>query len=574
MPGGQATTRASSQSQGREPGRTYLPIVRHEQVPAPHDAVRFLAQAGLGAAPDDITRVMRLGYDGWLAEQRAHPVSATRPYLDRVRTHIAANMRAAASTLPYFRYNDAEVAHSAPSINFSTAWMRNAIFGPDQLRQRMAWVWSQIAVVSFRYDSHLHYDGPLIADYYDTLARHALGNIEDLLFAVATHPAMAHFLSSLGNQRADPSINRFPDENFAREFLQLFTIGLWELHSNGEIRRDADLEPIHTFDNRDVEELARVFTGLWLEGVPLTQSTYSRDELLDRRVIAIEDRHDRGDKILFAGSEEEILIPGGLDTFTEIREVIRALVNHRNTAPYMCRNLIRFLVTSNPSLGYLQRVVEVFVNNGNGIRGDLFAVARAVLLDPEARDPAHTSDPRHGKLQEPMLRLTRLVRAFGAGRTTPELQFWAGFNAKLGDNESLGQWPLYAPSVFNFFSPVYSHLGLLHDHNLASPEFQLLNSVTSAATGNQFAAYIDGLLHERTAGDTPPFAFDFGAEIAIAANPVALADHIDLMLCNASMRPETRAGLIAGIARLRSAGDRVRFAVWFGAMCPEGAVLR
>jgi uncharacterized protein (DUF1800 family) len=571
---GSATRQSSPHKQERPPRRTFLPIVRHTQAPDARAAVRFLAQAGLGAAPEDIARVMQVGFEGWLAEQRAQPLSLTRPYLDRVRAHIAANMRTAASTLPYFRYNDAEVAHTAPSINFSTAWMRNAVFGTDQLRQRMAWVWSQIAVVSFRYDSHLHYDGPLIADYYDTLAHHALGNIEDLLFAVATHPAMAHFLSSLGNQRADVTINRFPDENFAREFLQLFTIGLWELHSNGEIRRDKDFEPIHTFGNREVEELARVFTGLWLEGVPLTQSTYTRDELLDRKVIAIEERHDRGDKILFAGSEEEIIIPGGLDTFTEIREAIRALVNHRNTAPYMCRNLIRFLVTSNPSLSYLQRVVEVFVNNGNGIRGDLFAVVRAILLDPEARDASYSIDPGYGKLQEPLLRLTRLVRAFRAGRATPELQFWAGFNAKLGDNESLGQWPMYAPSVFNFFSPVYSHLGLLHDQTLASPEFQLLNSITSAATGNQFAAYIDGLLHERTAGGTPPFAFDFGPELALAATPETLVEHINTLLCSGFMRAETRARMIEGIAALRSAEDRVKFAVWFGAMCPEGAILR
>ncbi len=565
--------------QSAGPNRAYLPIVERDSgspTPSPTpltltqaDAARFLAQAAFGAAPEDLAPLAQSGFAAWLTQQRALPISRVRPYLEQIRTDVFTN-NPPADTVPYHR---PVVNDFASTANLSTAWMRNIVFGPDQLRQRVAWSLSQIMVVSFNSVARLFQNGVVMADYYDTLAQHALGNFRDLLLAVSLHPAMAYFLSSLGNEKADPASNQYPDENYAREVMQLFTIGLWELGPDGEQKRDANNNPIPTYDNADVEELARVFTGLWFAGKtwPTDGANFPSQWLTEFALAMFEAQHDRGAKTIFHGKPWQRVLPAGVNGVQDITATIDALVAHPNTAPFISKALIKFLVTSNPSPAYVKRVADVFVDNGAGVRGDLFAVVKTILLDNDARNQAQLSNPRHGKLQEPLVRVARLVRAFHAGKTTPNLQFWG-----LAKPGALMQWPAFSPSVFNFFAPGYRHLGLLAQNGLTSPEFQILNSVSVATGSNMFAEFVDSLLHQRLAGGTPRFEFDFAPERALASNPNALADRLNLLLCNGLMGAGTRQRIVDGINGLPASDDeeRVRLAVWLTAVSPEAAILR
>jgi uncharacterized protein (DUF1800 family) len=548
---------------------TQQPLSQSATTISPAEAVRFLAQAGWGAAPDDIPALQQIGLGAWLDEQRAKPISRTRPYLDQIRADIEAN-DPPQGDVSYARAKEQDFTLAG---NFSTAWMRNIVHGADQLRQRIAWSLSQIMVVSFNSVNRLAQNGVAVADYYDTLATHALGSFRDLLLAVSLHPAMSYFLSSLGNEKPDPSNNQYPDENYAREVMQLFTVGLWELEPNGEQKRDAKGNPIATYDNRDVEAMARVFTGLWFEGRrwPKDTTKWPRQWLSDFRLAMYEAQHDTTVKTLFHGKPWQVILPAGQTGLRDIEAAIDALVNHPNTAPFIGKALIKFLVTSNPSPAYVQRVAAVFANNGSGVRGDLFAVVKAILLDDEARNPDAQRDPKHGKLQEPLLRLTRMVKAFRAGVGVADLQFWGRQPAV-----ALQQWPMFSPSVFNFFSPGYRHLGVLAKNGLTSPEFQLLNSVSFATTSNLFAEFIDTLLHKRKAGDAPEFKFNFTAERALAGTPSALADRLNLLLCNGQMSAQTRARVVDAINRvpLANAEGRVLLGVWLAAVSPEAAILK
>lgn len=562
---------------------TFFPTILKKALPPPPPippthkaAARFLAQATFGATDELIDEVVQLGYAAWLDQQRDQPISRTRPYMDQIRADLLQNNLPAAQ-LPYQR---AENPTRVQANNFSTAWMRNIVFGSDHLRQRVAWALSQILVVSFQSENLLAGAGAALADYYDTLATHALGNFRELLLAVSLHPIMAHYLSSLGNQQADSTINRYPDENYARELMQLFTIGLWELNPDGTPQLDAQHNPIPTYANQDVEELARVFTGLWFDGLRLPQEGrrgYRWEELMDLPLVMVADRHDQGAKVLFHGKPWETHLPANNGGQPDIAAALDTLVRHPNCAPFISRALIQFLVTSNPSPAYVQRVAEKFVDNGAGERGDLFAVVKTILLDDEARNLAMVTNPKHGKLQEPMVRLTRLVRAFDAGKTTPDLQFW--YAVTHGENSIRNvflQWPLASPSVFNFFSPHYRHLGVLGQNGLVSPEFQILNAVTVTTTNNQFANFIDTLLHKRLQGGTPEFAFDFRREYELAVHPSALVDRLDLLLCNGLMAENTRQIILDGIEQLPEGNPdaRIRLAVWLAAVSPDGAILR
>jgi uncharacterized protein (DUF1800 family) len=560
---------------------------------APRDAARFLAQAAWGAAPEDIPALQKTGYAAWLDAQRSAPISKTRPYLAEI--HAIAKTGAYGRDVPFLAPNDNGFAHAG---NVSTAWMRNIVHGKDQLRQRVAWCLSQIMVVSYNSTQRLLRNGEIVADYYDTLATHALGNFKDLLFAVSTHPAMAYYLSALGNDKPDPSANQLPDENYAREVMQLFTIGLWELNQDGTQKLDANKNPIATYDNRDVEELSRVFTGLWFADRRWPSDTgkpWPATWLTESPLGMFEEHHDRGQKTVFRGKPWQLTFPANRDGLAEFAAACAMLTNHPNTAPFIAKGLIKFMVTSNPSTAYVKRVADVFVNNGKGVRGDLFAVVKAILLDPDARDAAQVSNPKHGKLQEPMMRLARMVRAFNAGKDDLELEFWSNNLPR-----SLAQWPLFSPSVFNFFSPNYRHLGALAKNGLTSPEFQILNSVSSVTLANQFSQFIDDSLHRPRNGakkkvkpnkavrqknskqqpaTTQPgeeFTFDFSAERALAGKPEALTDRLNLLLCNELLDAPTRAAIINAVNALPASepDERTRLAVWLTAMSPAAAVLR
>ncbi|MBI3867300.1 MAG: DUF1800 domain-containing protein [Verrucomicrobia bacterium] len=459
-------------------------------------AARFLLQASFGPDtdspddPDDIPEnaqeVMALGYEGWIDQQFARAPGYIQPWVDWAFAHgnalgIYGNWK---ENSWWGRVMGSPLLRPDASTNTL----------PDPLRQRVAFALSEILVISDR-PEQLAVEQRGMANYYDLMVRHAFGNYRDLLRDVALHPAMGIYLSHLGNRKADPVKKIYPDENFAREVMQLFTIGLWELQPDGSRKLDSQGQGIPTYDNRDITEMARVFTGLSF-GNNATFSDYPRD--FTRAMKMWDAEHDCNAKRLLGGQPvpARVATPGntGAAGLADVDAALDVLFNHANVGPFIGRQLIQRLVVSNPSAGYVARVAEAFADNGSGVRGDLRAVVKAILLDPEARDPAMRIRPEWGKLREPVLRVVNLAHAFGASSK-------AGWYLLDQFNFDHLQDPMNAPSVFNFFLPSYSPSGELAQRGLVAPEFQIINA-SSAITGpNYFWKAITGDLHHYGSGN-------------------------------------------------------------------------
>ena len=411
------------------------------------DAAAFLRQVTFGPTRSDIDRVISQGYAGWIDQQTSQPASLQAPVL---------------RALPAAATQDDRV----------DVWFRHAVQGPDQLRLRVAFALSQILVVSER--SGLSQFPVALAVYYDMLAQNAFGNFRELMEQVALSPAMGVYLSHLGNQKPNVALNIRPDENFAREMLQLFTIGLVELNPDGTVRRDAQNQPVPTYDQAVIENFARIYTG-WMFGgsASFAQPSFNFDQPMQ----AFESFHDTGAKTLLRGTT----LPAGQTARADLEAALDNLFAHPNVAPFISKQLIQRLTVSNPSPAYVGRVAARFENNGSGVRGDLAAVVRAILLDTEARNPAADAP---GKLIEPLMRLTALWRAFD-GRA-------ASGRYRLNNADILlGQGPLRSPSVFNFYRPDYAPPGEMRAAGLLSPEMEIANEATVAYMANllAFAAF-------------------------------------------------------------------------------------
>lgn len=372
-------------------------------------AVRFLNQATFGADDAGIAAVRALGYAGWLDDQLGRPATRMMP-------ELLANP----GSDPTNPYTDS---------HFWNLWWKNAVTAPDQLRQRMAFALSEILVVSDV--GALNYNGRVLATYYDTLAENAFGNFRELLERVTLTSAMGRYLDMLGNQKGSIISGTHPNENYAREILQLFSIGLYRLWPDGTLVMDAAGNLVPTYDQKEILGFAAVFTG-WNYGqtnqgngrLPTQwypNSNYTNDMTL------VPNRHDLGAKRLL----DNVVLPPALGAQTnsaqvayddfgliELERAHDAIFAHPNVGPFVCRQLIQRLVTSHPSRDYLYRVVQVFNDNGAGVRGDLAAVLKAILLDYEARSPDSAAHPTFGKQREPVLRATAVARAFPA---PPEL---------------------------------------------------------------------------------------------------------------------------------------------------------
>jgi uncharacterized protein (DUF1800 family) len=483
-----------------------------DAAPTPAEASRFLAQATFGATADDVARVQRIGYEGWLAEQLATPASLQ---------------------LPYVRANPAEPDY-APNPRME-AWFLNSVTGPDQLRQRVAFALSQVFVVSDRTDA-LYFYPEALASFYDLLAVHAFGDFRALLEAVTLAPAMGVYLSMRGNQKADPARGLRPDENYAREILQLFSIGLWQLQEDGTFRRDADGARIPTYDQDAVRALARVFTGWNFAGCADDPNGFDYcggDFTLPMEPV--EDYHDRDGKRLLDG----VVLPAGLDARADLRRALDAIAAHPNVGPFIGRQLIQRLVTSNPSPAYVRRVARVFADNGRGARGDLGAVVRAILLDPEAREGHRTAPETFGKIREPILRLTQVWRAFGGRAANGRFQEWY-------PEYAYGQGPGRAPSVFNFYAPHFAPRGEVAARGLVAPELAITTTAQSINLANDLHArawyYVAGLVDPV---EPSYVVIDLAREAALAADPAALVDHLDALLMGGRMPAAMRAELVA-----------------------------
>ncbi len=392
----------------------------------------------MGTSLADLNAAAAESYDTWFAAQALVPVSLEFP------------------------------RSAGDDIYRRQAWYYNAVNGSDQLRQRMAFALSEILVVS-QYDFPAR-NGPALANYYDLIATNALGNYRTLLGAVSNSLVMGKYLTFMGNMIPNSGLGSHADENYAREIMQLFTIGLWQLNPDGTQQVNAQGAPIPTYSQTDVTNLANVFTG-W--GSKLGWNTWEEDYL--DPMVCYSQYHDTAAKTIVGG----VRVPAGGTCQSDLKIALDTLVDHPNAAPFISKQLIQRLVTSNPSPQYVGRVAAVFANDGNGVRGDLLAVAKAILTDTEA--VAVGAGAGSGKLREPVLKLTALWRAFSASQGNRQ------FAPPIAESgmELFGQTALESPTVFNFFTPTYQPPGPILAAGLVAPEFQITNESTIVTTADE-----------------------------------------------------------------------------------------
>ena len=408
------------------------------------EASRFLAQASMGATANDIARVQSIGYSAWLDEQFALP-----PTTSRWDWLVAAGF--GAST-----YRNTEAGFDA------AAW-RKLLNAPDTLRQRVTLALSELTVAAIDGLVGGGWRAFSAAAYLDLLEANAFGNYRTLLQQISTSAPMGEYLTYRGNVKFNAATGALPDENYAREVMQLFTIGLLKLELDGSpALSGGKTQETYTLD--DITGLARVFTG-W--DYDLAGGTTATPDFKRRPMIQIASRHELGAKT-FLG----ITIPAGTAGAASLTQALDGIFAHPNVAPFVGRQLIRRLVCSNPGAAYVARVATVFNDDGSGVKGNLKAVLKAILLDAEARDAAQLDDPDFGKLREPMLRFAAWARAFNASSASDA---WAiGNTSDLATR--LGQSPLRSPSVFNFFRPGYvPPNSSIAGASLVAPEFQITN---------------------------------------------------------------------------------------------------
>ena len=452
-------TVTSSSSADSEASKTIdgFPISNTDQL---KDASRFLAQCTFGADMATIKMTAAMGYEAWLDEQFQLPIIPLTPVMEQM-SNIEEDED---DDLVYFPFME-------------KAWMHNNLTAPDLLRHRLAFIWSQIMVINT--NSDLFEDvGHLSSTFYDMLAQNSFKNYRNLIGDVTYHPAMGLFLSHYNNPKADPANNIHPDENYAREIMQLFSIGLWQLDEYGNRKYDSNGQFIPTYSNADIKEFAQVFTGLGSGANDGVFGAFSDEELFDGDILSMkmyEDYHDNSTKQLLNGFE----IPANQTGDQDINQTLDHLSSHPNTAPFIAKSLIRFLTTSNPSGDYVQRVANTF----NPFDENNFqSVLKAVLLDPEARNCNSSQDYTFGKLREPFVRRMNYLKAFPMA--VNEMGHFGSDTKCIGT--ALGQSPFNAPSVFNFFLPEYSPQGPINQQYLVAPEFQILNSTNSIGLINDY----------------------------------------------------------------------------------------
>ena len=497
-------------------------------------AALFLMQSTFGPTQESIASVSELDRATWLDTQFTLPASLHLPLLST-------------------KYAEEEMY----SQHWVETWWDRVVYSEDQLRQRVAFALSQIFVVSTK-DDRLLVDPQGVANYYDVLVRNSFGNFRTLLEEVTLNPMMGMYLSMLGNERPDEERNIRPDENFAREVMQLFTIGLVELNLDGTVRQDAAGNAIPTYGQDEIEGFAHVFTGWHFAGKSHWWE-WHYDSLSP--MAAYEAFHDDNEKTLLNNT----ILPAGQSAQEDLEQALDNLFNHPNVGPFISKQLIQRLVSSNPSPQYVARVAQVFNDNGDGIRGDLQATVRAILLDEEA---VQLSARQTGKLRMPLLRLAHTMRAFSSSARD------GGMGHEFVEY-NLGLSPLGSPSVFNFYRPNYSLPGDIRDSGLISPEFQLENeiSVTRYINYMFYMAWFNNLRGDEIVEDNAGIVnFD---ELVALESDEEIIDYFDLVLFAGQMNDETRQALINAAAHWSQAElTWMKYAnlVYLATISPEFAV--
>jgi len=509
------------------------------------DAVRLLEQATFGPNDDLVAHVLAVGSQAFLDEQFAAPASAypALPYVP------AGQQASFCPTDP-----DPQCGRDYYSLFLlQNSFFQQALSANDQLRQRVAFALSQILVTS-GLDVNLAYG---MGGYQQLFRDNAFGNYEIILTRVTLSPVMGDYLNMVNNDK--PSATVQPNENYARELLQLFSIGVWMLNADGTQMRDASGAPVPSYDQDTIEGFAHVLTG-WtyppLSGA-LPRTHNPKNYLAD--MSPVDTNHDKGAKQLLAGT----VLPGGQAIQDDLTQAIHNVFMHPNVGPFVGKQLIQKLVTGNPTPQYVARTAAVFNDNGVGVRGDLKAVVRAILTDPEARG-AVKLDPAYGKLREPVLFMTGAARALG----TQSDGVYFGQQAK-----GLGQNLFYPPSVFNYYPPTY----LLPETEIVAPEFALANSSTAINRYNFANTLLFGTIAPLptlpgATGTTPALA----SLSSIAGDSTALLDKLDAQLLHGTMPASMRGAILTALAAVPATDllTRAKTAVYLVVTSPQYQVER
>jgi len=496
--GGAASTTASGTSAARP---AIAPV---SKLAASH----FLAQASFGPNPTSIAAVSAMGPAVWIETQFGLPQNMHRSRLQEY-----------AATQP--------AGTKITAAHFTNSFWQQALSGEDQLRQRVAYALSQIFVVSTK-ETDLYQFGYGVAQYYDMLGRRGFGNFRDLLEGVALSPMMGLYLSHLHNMKESGA--RVPDENFAREIMQLMTIGLYQLNQDGTPKL-VDGKPVETYTHEDVVGLARVFTGWSWAGPDQSEARFFGDISDPARTWTPMQMYPSYHSTL---GKSFLGVTTNGDGTADLKVALDTLFNHPNVGPFIGRQLIQRLVTSNPSPAYVSRVAAAFANNGNGVRGDMRAVIRAILLDPEALDSSKSK-----KIREPVLRLANLLRAFNTKSASGWYLTWGTSDP----NNALAQSVLESSSVFNFYRPSYSPAGsALAAAGMVAPELQITTLPSVVGYLNMTQDVIT-----QGFGQNNDMRLDYSNELALYEQPEQLVERMNMLLLNGTMSTALRTQMVAAL---------------------------
>jgi uncharacterized protein (DUF1800 family) len=484
-------------------------------------AARLLDQATFGPTLATIQGVQSIGLDAWITQQFNTP--------DTPLVNIPSN------PLP------AICASANTPINCEESeWWQTVLTGPDQLRQRVAFALSELFVISS--DS---VDAETITYYHNMLAQDAFTNFYTIMNDVTLSPGMGAYLNMLNSAKAPAG--QIANENYPRELMQLFTIGLDMLNDDGSLQLDGNGNPIPTYTQDTVQAFAKAYTG-WTYatstgGVPTKYPNPTPNYFAP--MVAVESEHDTSAKTLLNGA----VLPAGQTAEQDLQGALTNIFNHSNVGPFVCKQLIQHLVTSTPSPAYVARISAVFADNGQGVRGDMQAVLRAILEDQEAR--AGDTDPTYdgGHLREPMLWMTNFLRAVGFTNTDPNGSYFSLSN----DSNNLSERPYRSGSVFNFFPPSY----VIPQTTLNAPEFDLENTASAILR----LSLADSLVNNKITGFTINLSATSPLGAIAASSPGQMVDTLGEIFMHGQMPSDMRNEIISAIGGLGTA-QQVRVATY------------
>jgi len=505
------------------------------------DATRFLEQATFGPTASDVSHVQTVGFDAYLNEQFAQPKTGYAGF--SYVTHTA----------PVSCHFDAAAPTSAASLcardNYSLfqvqrKYFQNAVAAPDQLRQRVAFALSQMVVVS----GTEIFEAYGMANYQNMLLDDAFGNFRQLLMDVTLSPVMGNYLDMVNNDKPNAARGTQPNENYAREVMQLFSLGLYKLNLDGTRQLDAQSQPIPSYDQDVVEGYAHLFTGWTYPPVGTANSRWTNPINYDGRMVLFADHHDTAAKQILGG----VVLPAGQTADQDLNAGIDALFNHPNVGPFIGRQLIQHLVTSNPTPAYVQRVATVFNDDGQGVRGNLQAVVRAILLDAEARGDVQSGSV-YGHLREPALFVTSLLRSVGGQSDGVYLRSQSN---GMGEN-------IFTPSsVFNFFPPDH----LIPNTTHFGPEFGVQDTATTLNRANfvNQVVYGGGAAADATVTSSTGTTLDISSLVPLAGNADQLVQELNQRVAHGALSTEAYQAVVQAVNTLAATDttNRVRMAVY------------